>query len=258
MITVQNLTKKYGDKIILNNVSTTFPTRKITSLIGPNGAGKSTLLMMVAKLLPPSSGQILLNDQNIDHIKTRDYAKIVATLRQSVGFNLRLTVEELVNFGRFPYSQGNLTAKDTQIVAEAIDFLELSHLKQAYLDELSGGQRQMAFLAMTIAQQTDIILLDEPLNNLDMNHSVKLMQALRRLCDEQGKTVIIVIHDINFVANYADHIIAIKNGRLFAEGSVKQVLTESQLNTLYNLNFQIIYNQNNILCNYFKLGEKNA
>lgn len=258
MINVQSLCKKYGDKTILDNVSTQFPSGKVTSLIGPNGAGKSTLLMMIAKLLPPSNGQIFLNDQNIDLIKTRDYAKIVATLRQSVGFNLRLTVEELVNFGRFPYSQGKLTANDHKIVAQAIEFLELSHLKQAYLDELSGGQRQMAFLAMTIAQQTDIILLDEPLNNLDMNHSVKLMQALRRLCDEQEKTVIIVIHDINFAANYSDHIVAIKNGKLFAEGSVTQVLTEIQLNTLYNLNFEIIHNQNNILCNYFKLGEKNA
>ncbi|MEE3571808.1 ATP-binding cassette domain-containing protein, partial [Pseudomonas aeruginosa] len=125
---------------------------------------------------------------------------------------LRLTVEELVAFGRFPYTRGSLDARDHSEIDQALAFLSLDGLRERYIDELSGGQRQMAFLAMTIAQQTDCLLLDEPLNNLDMKHSVQIMQALRRLCDERGRTVVMVVHDINFAANYSDHIVAMKSG----------------------------------------------
>ncbi|MBJ7539339.1 iron ABC transporter ATP-binding protein [Marinomonas transparens] len=251
MITVHNLHKDYGKKSVLTNVSLAFPKGCITSLIGPNGAGKSTLLMMMAKLLEPSSGHVSFDGQNISDIRTAEYAHHVATLRQSPGFNLRLTVEELISFGRFPYSRGSLTKQDSQIIDEAIDFLALEDLRHAYLDELSGGQRQMAFLAMTIAQQTDVLLLDEPLNNLDMKHAVQIMQALRRLCDEQKRTVILVIHDINFAANYSDHIVALKNGALSFSGPAEQVVTETNLGNLYELNFEIIRSKRGCLCNYF-------
>lgn len=251
MITVQNLHKSYGKKTVLTDINLAFPKGHITSLIGPNGAGKSTLLMMMAGLLDPSTGQICLDDRNIKDIRTSEYAHLVATLRQSPGFNLRLTVEDLISFGRFPYSRGSLTERDKHIIDEAIHFLALEHLRSAYLDELSGGQRQMAFLAMTIAQQTDVLLLDEPLNNLDMKHAVQIMQALRRLCDEQKRTVILVIHDINFAANYSDHIVALKNGSLKFNGPSEEVITESNLSNLYELNFEVIRSKRGCLCNYF-------
>ncbi|MGO1282248.1 MAG: iron ABC transporter ATP-binding protein [Psychrobacter sp.] len=254
MITVSNLHKSYGKKPVLSDVSLVFPTGRVTSLIGPNGAGKSTLLMMMARLLEPSSGYVSLDGQKISEIRTSEYAHHVATLRQSPGFNLRLTVEELISFGRFPYSRGSLTIEDRQIIDEAIGFLALEPLRHAYLDELSGGQRQMAFLAMTIAQQTDVLLLDEPLNNLDMKHAVQIMQALRRLCDEQGRTVILVIHDINFAANYSDYIVALKNGALSFSGVSAQVVTETNLSELYDLDFEIIRNERGCLCNYFNLS----
>lgn len=254
MITVSNLHKSYGKKTVLSDVSLAFPTGRVTSLIGPNGAGKSTLLMMMARLLEPSSGYVTLDGQKISEISTSEYAHHVATLRQSPGFNLRLTVEELISFGRFPYSRGSLTIEDRQIIDEAIGFLALEPLRHAYLDELSGGQRQMAFLAMTIAQQTDVLLLDEPLNNLDMKHAVQIMQALRRLCDEQGRTVILVIHDINFAANYSDYIVALKNGVLSFSGISAQVVTETNLSELYDLDFEIIRNERGCLCNYFNLS----
>ena len=209
--------------------------------------------MMIAKLLEPSSGHVALNGQKTNHIKTAEYAHRVATLRQSPGFNLRLTVEDLISFGRFPYSRGHLTQEDKNIIEESIEFLELEDIRNAYLDELSGGQRQMAFLAMTVAQKTDILLLDEPLNNLDMKHAVQIMQALRRLCDEQGRTVILVIHDINFAANYSDHIVALKNGTLKFSGTSEQVITEDNLKALYDLDFEIIRNKRGCLCNYFNL-----
>ncbi|HCQ9874819.1 ferric acinetobactin ABC transporter ATP-binding protein BauE [Acinetobacter baumannii] len=251
MIHVKNINKSYGNKPILTDVNVEFPTGQVTSLIGPNGAGKSTLLMMMARLIEPDKGEIFLNHQNIADIKTAVYAKHVATLRQAPGFNLRLTVEELVSFGRFPYSRGVLTEQDRQVVDEAIEFLSLEPLRKSYIDEISGGQRQMAFLAMTIAQQTDVLLLDEPLNNLDMKHAVQIMRALRRLCDEQGRTVILVIHDINFATNYSDHIVALKNGKLHFSGLTEQVITEAQLNDLYELDFEITYSERGCMCNYF-------
>lgn len=256
MITVNNLSKNYGSKAVLSNVSIRFPAQQLTSLIGPNGAGKTTLLMMIARLLEQSLGEVLIDGRKVSEMRIADYAKRVATLRQSPDFSLRLTVYELVSFGRFPYSRGMLTAKDRQVIDEAITFLSLESLRSVYLDELSGGQRQMAFLAMTIAQQTDCLLLDEPLNNLDIKHSVQIMRALRRLCDEHGRTVILVVHDINFAANYSDHIVAMKAGTVHCAGTVSEVMTEAGLKDLYGLDFAIAHSDRGYLCNYFNpLGE---
>lgn len=256
MISVRNLHKNYGSKIVLSNVSVDFPARSITSLIGPNGAGKSTLLMMMARLLNPSSGNVLLQGSDVSELRISEYAKHVATLRQSPSFNMRLTVQELVAFGRFPHSRGSLTPQDQLAIDDAIAFLSLQPLRDAYITEISGGQRQMAFLAMTMAQQTDVLLLDEPLNNLDMKHAVQIMQALRRLCDEQGRTVILVIHDINFAANYSDHIVALKDGALRYSGATHEVVTEQRLGDLYGLDFEITRSARGLVCNYFNTPEK--
>ena len=251
MIQIKHIDKNYGATTVLANVSTHFPQGKMTSLIGPNGAGKTTLLMLVARLLEPSGGDITLDGRNIADIGIADYARQVATLRQTPDFHLRLTVEELVAFGRFPYSRGALTPQDRLAIDEAIAFLSLENLRGAYVDELSGGQRQMAFLAMTIAQQTDILLLDEPLNNLDMKHAVQIMRALRRLCDEQGRTVILVIHDINFAANYSDHVVAMQDGAVRFSGPVHEVVTEQRLRALYDIDFDIVRSDRGCVCNYF-------
>jgi len=251
MMAVRNLGKAWGGKTALGGVSVEFPAQRVSALIGPNGAGKSTLLMLLARLLKPDGGDIVLDGRNIADIRRADYARQVATLRQSPGLNLRLTVQELVNFGRFPHSRGALTAEDRQAVDAAIAFFSLDELRHAWLNELSGGQRQMAYLAMTIAQQTPVLLLDEPLNNLDIRHAVHIMQALRRLCDEQGRTVILVIHDINFAANYADHIVALKNGALHFDGAAQTVMTETNLSDLYGLDFEILRGTRGCLCNYF-------
>lgn len=251
MITVNNLSKSYGPKSVVSNVTAHFPARKLTSLIGPNGAGKTTLLMMIARLLDPTAGDILLENRNVAGLRPREYAKHVATLRQSPEFNLRLTVEELVAFGRFPFSRGALTSDDHTAIDEAISFLALDSLRRSYVDELSGGQRQMAFLAMVIAQQTQCLLLDEPLNNLDIKHALQIMRALRRLCDDHGRTVILVVHDINFAASYSDHIIAMKGGAVHCAGTVSEVLTETHLRELYGLDFEITRGERGCLFNYF-------
>ena len=251
MISVADLHKAYGGKPVLSGVTTRFPAGRLTSLIGPNGAGKTTLLMLIARLLQPSRGEIRLDGRSIAEIGIGDYARRVATLRQSPDFSLRLTVEELVAFGRFPHSQGRLTARDRKAIDEAIAFLSLDALRLACVDKLSGGQRQLAFLAMTIAQRTQCLLLDEPLNNLDMRHAVAIMRALRRLCDEQGRTILVVIHDINFAANYSDHIVALKDGVLHGAGPVAEIVTEPRLRDLFGLDFAITRNARGCLCDYF-------
>lgn len=251
MINLRHVHKAYDHAAVLDDVSLEFPRGRLTSLIGPNGAGKTSLLMLIARLQHASAGEIRLDDRPIQDFPIRDYAHRVATLRQTTDFNLRLTVEELVAFGRFPHSQGKLTTADQVAIDEAIAFLSLQPLRQRYIDELSGGQRQMAFLAMTIAQETDCLLLDEPLNNLDMKHAVLIMRALRRLCDEQGRTVILVVHDINFAANYSDHIVAMKNGRVHCLGPVDQVVGETPLRELFELDFEVLRNGHGFLCNYF-------
>ena len=252
MISIQNISKVYGHRPVLNNINLELPMQQVIALIGPNGAGKSTLLMILARLLSPTKGNILFDKQDIAGIRIADYARLVATLRQSPYFGLRLTVKELVSFGRFPYGHGILSARDHQVMDEAIDFLGLSALRDAYIDELSGGLRQMAFLAMTIAQETRILLLDEPLNNLDMNHAVQIMAAIRRLSEEQRKTVIMVVHDINFTANYSDYIVALKQGQLSFGGPAQEVITEERLSELYELDFEISHNKHGYVCQYFQ------
>ncbi|MCA0851309.1 iron ABC transporter ATP-binding protein [Salipiger thiooxidans] len=251
MITVTDLSMTYGGKTVLHGITAGIPRGKLISLIGPNAAGKSTLLMLMARLLQPTGGQVTLDDTPVAEIPGSAFARRVATLRQAPGLDLRLSVEDLVAFGRFPYSRGRLTDQDHAAIDRALTFLSLNDLRHRNIDELSGGQRQLAYLAMTIAQDTDCLLLDEPLNNLDMHHAVQIMRALRQLCDAQGRTIVLVIHDINFAANYSDHILALKDGRLVGSGPVAEMVTEERLGALYALDFQVLRNGDSLLCNYF-------
>ena len=195
-IEIKHIHKSYGIKKVVDDVSLTIPTGKITSFIGPNGAGKSTLLGIISRLLAADSGEVYLNNQLLNEQKSTDIARQLAILKQSNHINLRITVEELVAFGRFPYSKGNLTENDRTFISNAIAYMNLDEIRHQYIENLSGGQRQRAYIAMTLAQDTDYILLDEPLNNLDMKHSVQIMQVLYKLVTELNKTVVIVNHEI--------------------------------------------------------------
>lgn len=251
MITVRDLTKRFGKKTVIEKVSLTIHPRKITSFIGPNGAGKSTLLSMVSRLIDADTGEVFLDNQDIKKMKSNEFAKKVAILKQSNFMNVRLTVEELVSFGRFPYSRGHLTAEDKQYVEQALQYMNLADLRDSFIDELSGGQRQRAFIAMVIAQDTDYILLDEPLNNLDMKHSVQIMKTLRRLVDELGKTVVIVLHDINFASVYSDRIVALKDGKVIRDGETEDIINTETLNDIYEMNIPIHRMNNCNICLYF-------
>ncbi|OXS72302.1 iron ABC transporter ATP-binding protein [Lysinibacillus sp. KCTC 33748] len=251
MIQVKELSKYFGKKPVIQDVSVDVAPGKITSFIGPNGAGKSTLLSMVSRLLNADTGEVLLDKSDVRRWKSDDFAKRVSILKQSNYMNVRLTIRELVSFGRFPYSKGNLKHEDELKVDEAIQYMNLEDIQHNYLDELSGGQRQRAFIAMVIAQDTDYILLDEPLNNLDMKHSVQIMKILRKLVDELGKTVVIVLHDINFASVYSDHIVALKNGRVVKNGPTNDIINSDALKEIYDMDIPVQEQNGCRICVYF-------
>lgn len=251
MIQVRELSKFYGEKAVVDKVSVDIHPGKITSFIGPNGAGKSTLLSMVSRLLDADTGEVLVDQKDAKRMKSNDFSKRVSILKQSNFMNVRLTIRELVSFGRYPYSKGRLNAEDMRIVNQAIDYMELADMQHEYLDELSGGQRQRAFISMVIAQDTDYILLDEPLNNLDMKHSVQIMKILRRLVEDLGKTVVIVLHDINFASVYSDRIVALKDGVVVKDGPTEDVINSESLKEIYDMDIPIKQMNGCRICVYF-------
>lgn len=251
MIQVRELTKFYGEKVVVENVSVNIHPGKITSFIGPNGAGKSTLLSMVSRLLDADTGEVLVDKENTKKMKSNEFSKRVSILKQSNFMNARLSIRELVSFGRYPHSKGRLNAEDLRIIDQALEYMDLMDMQNSYLDELSGGQRQRAFIAMVIAQDTDYILLDEPLNNLDMKHSVQIMKILRRLVDELGKTVVIVLHDINFASVYSDRIVALKEGRVIKDGPTDDIINSDSLREIYDMEIPIKQLSNCRICVYF-------
>ncbi|UOQ91614.1 ABC transporter ATP-binding protein [Halobacillus shinanisalinarum] len=251
MIKLNNLFKRYGDKPVVDNVSISVPKGKITTFIGPNGAGKSTLLSMISRLITRDEGEVYIEESEIGNWKTQDLSRKLAILKQSNHIHLRLTVRELVSFGRFPYSKGRLTKEDEEKVDQALEFVALQDREDQYLEHLSGGQRQRAYIAMVIAQDTDYVLLDEPLNNLDMNHSVQVMKTLKRLVHELGKTVVLVVHDINFASVYSDYIVALKNGEIVREGSTEEMIQSNVLNEIYDMDIDIRTINDNRICVYF-------
>ncbi|MEX2783888.1 ABC transporter ATP-binding protein [Streptococcus sp. H49] len=252
MIKIENISKYYRNRPVIENLSSTVEKGKMTAIIGPNGAGKSTLLSLISRLTDSNQGFITVDGQNISDFSSFDFAKKVAVLKQSNTLNLKINVEDLVSFGRFPYSKGRLTSEDKQAVEKILNFTELSDLKKAYLDQLSGGQAQKVFIAMTMVQDTDYLLLDEPLNNLDMRHAVQIMQLLRRYIEDYKKTIVIVIHDINFASCYADNIIGMKQGKILAQGSVEEVFKKEILTALYDMPIPIQTYQGDRISLYYK------
>ena len=240
MITLTNVAKHYNDEVSIGPVDLKIPAGGVTALVGPNGAGKSTLLTMIGRLVGMDEGSIEVAGYDVTSTKSADLAKIVSILRQENHFVTRLTVRQLVGFGRFPYSKGRITAEDEKIITRSIDFLGLTELEGRYLDELSGGQRQRAYVAMVLAQDTDYILLDEPLNNLDMRHSVQMMQHLHRAATELGRTVVIVLHDINFAGHYADRICAAKNGRIVHFGTPEEIMRDDILTEVFDTPVEVV------------------
>ncbi|WP_084638272.1 ABC transporter ATP-binding protein [Gordonia shandongensis] len=239
MIEFADLTKSYGRATVLGPVSGEFPSGGVTALVGPNGAGKSTLLTILGRLVDASSGTATIDGVPVSQFKPAQIARRLAILRQENSVNARLSVRDLVAFGRFPHSRGRLTADDHATVDDAIGFLGLADLADRFLDELSGGQRQRAYVAMTLAQDTDVILLDEPLNNLDMRHQVRMMDRLRDAADALDKTIIVVVHDLNFAAAYADRIIVLRDGTIAASGTPAEIMRSELLTEIFGTTVRV-------------------
>lgn len=237
---VEHLTKRYGTKTVVDDVSFDIPRGSVVSFIGPNGAGKSTVMGMISRLIERDEGTILFENRDLKEWRSRDLAKRLAILTQSNNVQMKLTVDELVSFGRFPYSGNRLTSEDRNKVDEAIDYMELEPIRHRFIDELSGGQRQRAYIAMVIAQDTDYVLLDEPTNNLDIYHATRLMRTIRQLCDELDKTVITVLHEINYAAFYSDYVCAFVDGRIASFGTVDEVMTRENLTRIYGVDFEML------------------
>ncbi len=239
MIEIENLSHTIGGSEILSNVSTSIPSGGITAIIGPNGAGKSTLLNLIARQDPIQSGRIAIDGLNVSTTDTRQLALKMAYVAQNTAVASRLRVAELIGFGRWPHCHGRPTQMDRDAVSEALALFFLDGLGNRFLDELSGGQKQRAFIAMAHAQATDWLLLDEPLNNLDMFHARKLMRDLDVLSHERKRSVVMVVHEINYACAWADHVIGLRDGRVVAEGPVEEVVTESGMRLLYDLETKV-------------------
>jgi len=240
MINLYSAKKLYSGGVEIGPLDIQIPKAGLTALIGPNGAGKSTALLMIGRLLSMAEGHIEVANMDVTSSKSADLAKVLTILRQENHFVTRLTVRQLAGFGRFPYSKGRLTKEDEAIISKYIDFLELTHLENRYLDELSGGQRQRAYVAMVLCQETEYVLLDEPLNNLDVARSVQMMEHLRYAANEFGRTILTVMHDINFAAKYSDRICAMKDGKIAAFGTVEDIMKPELLTSIFETKIDVI------------------
>ncbi|PKW13872.1 ABC transporter ATP-binding protein [Saccharopolyspora spinosa] len=232
----------YGDRVIVDGLDFDVVDGTITAVIGPNGCGKSTLLRALGRLLHPKRGNVLLDGKQIHKMSTKEVAKVLGVLPQSPVAPEGLTVADLVARGRHPHQSWyrQWSSDDESAVAEALGMTGIEDLADRTLDELSGGQRQRAWLSMALAQGTDLLLLDEPTTYLDLSHQVDVLELVGRLHDESGRTVVMVLHDLNLAARYADRLVAMKGGAIVAEGEPGEVLTEELLAEVFELNARVI------------------
>ncbi|MBP1916038.1 ABC transporter ATP-binding protein [Lederbergia galactosidilytica] len=240
-LSAHDLTLGFGDSIIIDGLNIEIPKGKITVLIGQNGCGKSTLLRSLARLLKPQQGQIMLDGKEIAKLKTKDIAKKLAILPQGPVTPDGLTVYELVKQGRHPYREWmkQWSKKDEEAVQYALHSTNMSELADQPVDSLSGGQRQRAWIALTLAQQTEIILLDEPTTYLDMAHQVDVLDLLFELNEQENRTIVMVLHDLNLASRYADYIVALKDKKIFAHGKPEEIITPELVKTVFDMKCQI-------------------
>ncbi|WP_232662021.1 ABC transporter ATP-binding protein [Pseudonocardia sp. TRM90224] len=232
----------YGERVVVDALDIDVVSGTVTAVIGPNGCGKSTLLRALGRLLKPSAGQVLLDGKRIDKLPTREVAKVLGILPQSPSAPEGLTVADLVARGRHPHQAWyrQWSADDEEAVAQALEWTGIADLAERPVDELSGGQRQRAWISMALAQGTDLLLLDEPTTFLDLAHQVDVLELVRRLHTEAGRTVVMVLHDLNLAARYADRLVAMCDGRIVAAGDPHDVITEEMLFEVFGLSAKVI------------------
>ncbi|SDJ45667.1 ABC transporter ATP-binding protein [Salimicrobium halophilum] len=239
---IDHLDVGYNDKKIIENMNVDIPSGKITTIIGANGCGKSTLLKTLARILPKQGGTVTLDGKNISKYPTRELAKKMAILPQAPDGAPGLTVGELVSYGRFPHQKGfgKLSKKDHDMIDWALEMTGVLSFKYDAIDALSGGQRQRVWIAMALAQETETILLDEPTTYLDMAHQLEVLELLERLNREEGRTIVMVLHDINQAARFADNIIALKDGEVIKSGNAHFVIQSETLREVFNIEADVV------------------
>lgn len=232
----------YGETMIVDGLNLTLPTGKITALVGANGSGKSTILKTMARLMKPRSGTVMLDGKSIHNLSTKEVACQLAILPQNPTAPDGLTVAELVSYGRYPHQKGfgTLTTEDRSIISSAIAVTGMENFRDRPIDRLSGGQRQRAWIAMALAQQTDILFLDEPTTFLDMAHQLEVLQLLQKLNEQEGRTIVMVVHDLNHASRYAHHMVAIKSGKVMSEGTPAEVMTSGVLREVFGIEADIV------------------
>lgn len=235
------LNVSYGENLILNRLNVDIPDKKITTIIGSNGCGKSTLLKAITRIIPNQGGSVILDGEDISKVHTKLLAKKMAILPQTPEGPGGLTVGELVSYGRFPHQRGfgRLTKQDMEIIDWALEVTGTEQYKYRSVDALSGGQRQRVWIAMALAQETEMIFLDEPTTYLDMAHQLEVLELLQKLNQEQERTIVMVLHDINHAARFADYIIAMKSGQIVKTGSSEEVITHDVLRKVFHIDAEI-------------------
>lgn len=253
-IILQGVEVKYGSYTVLIDINTTIKKDDgLISIMGPNGCGKTTLLSCIAGLKKITKGSITIQGKNITDYKPKELSKIISFMKQSNQFTIRITVLNLLKFGRYPYSKDNLTKEDLEIIDHYMDYLHIRQYKDRYINELSGGQRQRVLIAMMLIQQTPWMLLDEPLNNLDIYYAKMIMKILRDIVDKEHKTILLVNHDLNFAANYSDNIMIIGHmGRISYKDKTENIMKKDILEEIYETDIDILTNnKSSLLCDYY-------
>lgn len=246
-ISTKNLNISYGNLDIVKDLNLDIPKGKITTIIGSNGCGKSTILKTIARIIQAKSGDIFVNNINIKEQSPKDLAKVMAVLPQSPQAPSGLTVEELIAYGRFPHQKGfgKMRKEDEDIVTWALKSTGIEDFRERPMEALSGGQRQRAWIAMALAQQTEILILDEPTTYLDLAHQLEILKLLEELNRKQGTTIIMVIHELNNAARFADHMIGVKKGKVVCQGTAHEVMTKENLKELFNIDAEIVEDPRN-------------
>ncbi|ARU54632.1 ABC transporter ATP-binding protein [Oleiphilus messinensis] len=252
MIQLKNVSLRLGQHCVLGDINASIGAPGLTAIIGPNGAGKSSLLSVMSRLQPPTEGIVLLDGKNLHDLPGNTVAKQLSLLRQENHLVSRLTVADLVCFGRFPYHKGRPGKSDWEKIQQCLTLLELDSIRHRYLDQLSGGQKQRAFIAMILAQDTPYILLDEPLNNLDMKHGVAIMKTLKKAAKTSQKRVIMVLHDINFASVYCDFIVAMQNGGITHQGRTEEIMDSAVLSDIYQMSMRVEEFHQQRICFYYQ------
>jgi iron complex transport system ATP-binding protein len=245
-ITTEHLAVAYEDNVVLGDLDMQIPRGKITAIIGPNGCGKSTLLKAVGRILKPKNGFVYLNGDAIQKLSTREVARRMAILPQSPQAPSGLTVGELVSYGRFPYRSGfgKLKPEEKEIIAWALEVTKLTEHETTAVDNLSGGQRQRVWIAMALAQETELILLDEPTTYLDLSYQLEILELLYRLNREQGRTIVMVLHDLNLAARFTDYMIALRGGAIIRHGPPEAVITPEVLRETFRVVAEVVVEPN--------------